>query len=478
MSRFAQVWRTSTVRLTATFIAIFIVFAILLMGFIGWQSSVTIQRQQADDIDREVRLFERIEANQGIRALAYALNRLSSQPGPGVYYLGDAAGQYLLGNMTEVPPDVLIEPGVYSFDYDRPDPLGENTAGPPGGPSGGPPGPHKRSGVAVVRSTELSNGMRLVVGRDVVERRGYSAIILQSFLVGVIGIILFSVVAGGVTARRVLKRIDTIRDTSTKIMSGNLSERVPITSRNDEFDGLARNLNAMLDRIEQLLQGLKEVTDNVAHDLKTPLTRLRNKAEGALRDTASPETREQALETVIVESDKLIQTFNALLMIARVEAGAPSGALSEIDVSSIVSDVAELYTPVAEDEGIEITTTIEEGVTLKANRELIGQAMVNLLENAMKYAKPDDGKTGKITVDLKRAGGTVEIVVADNGPGIPEADRLRVLERFVRLEISRSEPGSGLGLALVNAVARLHGGTFRIEDNGPGVRAVVEVPAA
>ena len=320
--------------------------------------------------------------------------------------------------------------------------------------------------------------MRLVVGRDVVERRGYSAIILQSFLVGVIGIILFSVVAGGVTARRVLKRIDTIRDTSTKIMSGNLSERVPITSRNDEFDGLARNLNAMLDRIEQLLQGLKEVTDNVAHDLKTPLTRLRNKAEGALRDTASPETREQALETVIVESDKLIQTFNALLMIARVEAGAPSGALSEIDVSSIVSDVAELYTPVAEDEGIEITTTIEEGVTLKANRELIGQAMVNLLENAMKYAKPQDGKTGKITVGLKRAGGTVEIVVADNGPGIPEADRLRVLERFVRLEISRSEPGSGLGLALVNAVARLHGGTFRIEDNGPGVRAVVEVPAA
>lgn len=468
MSRFAQVWRTSTVRLTATFIAIFVVFAILLMGFIGWQSSVTIQRQQTDDIDREVRLFQRIEATQGIRALAFALNRLSSQPGPGVYYLGDAAGQYLLGNMTDVPPEVLIDPGVYSFDYDRPDPLGEDAADVPERP--------KRAGVAVVRSVELSNGMRLVVGRDVVERRGYSAIILQSFLVGVVGIILFSVVAGGVTARRVLKRIDTIRDTSTKIMSGNLSERVPITKRNDEFDGLARNLNAMLDRIEQLLQGLKEVTDNVAHDLKTPLTRLRNQAEGALRDTASPESKEKALETVIAESDKLIQTFNALLMIARVEAGAPSGALSEIDVSSIVSDVAELYTPVAEDEGIEVTTDIAEGVTLKANRELIGQAMVNLLENAMKYAKPEDGSPGKIAVSLKREGGSVVIVVADNGSGIAEADRERVLERFVRLEKSRSEPGSGLGLALVNAVARLHAGSFRIEDNGPGVRAVLEVP--
>ncbi len=275
-----------------------------------------------------------------------------------------------------------------------------------------------------------------------------------------------------------LKRIDTIRDTSTKIMSGNLSERVPVTRRNDEFDGLATNLNAMLDRIEQLLQGLKEVTDNVAHDLKTPLTRLRNQAEGALRDGASPEQRQQALEAVIVESDRLIQTFNALLMIARVEAGAPSGALSEIDVSTIVADVAELYGPVAEDAGIEVVTSITPDIRLKANRELIGQAMVNLLENAVKYARPEDGSPGRITVALEQRGDQAVITVADNGSGIPEADRKRVLERFVRLEKSRSEPGSGLGLALVNAVASLHGGRFRIEDNAPGVRAVLELPAA
>ncbi len=468
MAGFSQVWRTSTVRLTATFIAIFVIFAILLMAFIGWQSSVSIQRQQANDIDREVLQFQHIEANQGIRALAFAVNRVSSQPGPGLYYLGDSAGLMLLGNLSDVPPDVLIEPGVYNFDYERPDPWGSD-----GAASEMP----KRSGVAVVRSVELANGMRLVVGRDVVERRGYSAIILQSFLVGVVGIILFSVIAGGITARRVLRRIDAIRDTSTKIMSGNLSERVPITSRNDEFDGLATNLNAMLDRIEQLLQGLKEVTDNVAHDLKTPLTRLRSKAESALRDTASEASREEALETVIVESDRLIKTFNALLMIARVEAGAPSGALSEINISDIVADVAELYGPVAEDEGIEVVTAIAPEITLKANRELIGQAMVNLLENAIKYARPEDGSPGRIEVELLQNSGMVRISVADNGSGIPEADRKRVLERFVRLEKSRSEPGSGLGLALVNAVARLHGGSFSIEDNGPGVRAVLELPA-
>ncbi|UXN73435.1 HAMP domain-containing protein [Devosia sp. A8/3-2] len=269
MNRFVQLWRTSTVRLTATFILIFVIFAILLLAFIGWQSSVQIQRQQSDDIDREVRLFQRMDANQSIRALAFAVERISRQPGPGVYYLGDATGQYLLGNMTDVPPEVLITPGVYSFAYERSNPLAES-----GLPDIRPP----RSGYAPVRSVELSNGLRLVVGRDVVERRGYSAIIIQSFMFGVLGIILFSLIAGGVTARRVLRRIDTIRDTSTKIMSGNLSERIPITKRQDEFDGLATNLNAMLDRIEALLQGLKEVTDNVAHDLKTPLTRLRNRS--------------------------------------------------------------------------------------------------------------------------------------------------------------------------------------------------------
>jgi signal transduction histidine kinase len=471
VNRFWQLWRTSTVRLTATFILIFSLFAILLLAFITWQSSVQIQRQQADEIDREMRVFQRIDANQGIRALAFALQRVASAPGPGVYYLGDASGQFLLGNVTDVPANVLIEPGIYSFDYERANPFID----PPRG--GGPDRPPK-SGVAVVRSVELSNGMRLVVGRDVVERRGFSAIIVQSFLFGVLGIVLFSVIAGGITARRVLKRIDTIRDTSTKIMSGNLSERVPVTRRNDEFDGLATNLNAMLDRIEQLLQGLKEVTDNVAHDLKTPLTRLRNQAESALRDGATDETRQRALETTIAESDRLIQTFNALLMIARAEAGAPSGNLSAVDVSAVVADVAELYSPVAEDEGIVIETAIEEGVHLHANRELIGQAMVNLLENAVKYAKPEGEGQGRITVGLRREAGRVLIEVADNGPGIPAEDRQRVLQRFVRLEKSRSEPGSGLGLSLVDAVTRLHGGTFRIEDNMPGVRAVIDLPGA
>ncbi len=463
----AQLWRTTTVRLTALFMLIFVIFAAGLLGLIFWQTSVQLQRQQTDAIDREALALKRIDDNGGFRATIIAVGRLASQPGPGIYYLADPSGQVILGNVSDLPAEVVAEPGTYSFNYDREEPA-------PEGEAGGPP----RQGNAVVRTEKLASGLILVVGRDVVERRGFTAIIFQWFVLGVGGILLFSVIAGGITAVRVLRRIDTISSTSNKIMAGDLSERVPVTKRNDEFDALATNLNAMLDRIEKLMQGMKEVTDNVAHDLKTPLTRLRNKAESALRDNQDEGARREALETTTEESDKLIKTFNALLMIARAEAGTPSGALSDIDLSAVVADVAELYGPLAEDQGLMLETEIAEGVRLSGNRELLGQALVNLIENALKYYEPAEGKTGLIKVGLKSEAGRVRITVADNGPGIPEADRGRVVERFVRLEASRTEPGSGLGLSLVAAVAQLHKGELRLEDNAPGVRAVLDLPGA
>lgn len=468
LKRFGQIWRTTTVRLTAIFIVIFVVFAVALLAFISYQSTVQIQRQQMADIDREVARLERVARNQGLRALAMSVDRLGRQPGPGIYYLGDAQGVMVVGNVSDFPVEVLTESGTFSFRYDRQRPFDAEN---------GDEDPNPPAGAALVRSVALDSGLRLIVGRDIVERRGFTAIIFQAFLWGLAGIVVLSLLAGVVTARRVLRRIDAISMTSSKIMAGDLTERVPVTRRNDEFDGLATNLNAMLDRIEKLLQGLKEVTDNVAHDLKTPLTRMRNQAEAALRDSSDDATRRQALETTIGESDKLIRTFNALLMIARAEAGAPSGALAEVDVSAVVEDMAELYVPVAEDEGIAITTAIEPGIRLRGNRELIGQALVNLFENAMKYGRPEDpGTAPAIGLTLRRDGQRVLIAVSDNGPGIPAADRARVLERFVRLEKSRTEPGSGLGLSLVAAVASLHGGSFQIEDNAPGVRAVMDLP--
>lgn len=465
MNKMFDLLRTTTVRLTALFIVIFVAASIVLLAFIAYQSSIVIQQRQTADIAREVNQLRRVERQRGMLAVAQAVQRMAARPGQGIYYLGDDAGRSLAGNVSNFPDYVLTGDGFYSFDYEK------------GGPALTADDPrYDTRGFALVDSTLLDSGLRLIVGRDIVERRDFSAIIFQSFVIGVAGIVLFSILAGWLTAKRVLRRIDSISETSTKIVSGNLSERVPVTKRNDEFDQLAISLNAMLDRIEQLMVGLKEVTDNVAHDLKTPLTRLRNKAEAALRDEKDPEVLKQALETTIVESDQLIRTFNALLMIARVEAGAPSGALTDIDLSAVVNDVAEMYGPVAEDAGMKLEADVAEGVRLTANRELIGQALVNLVENALKYAtiKANDGV---VSLSVRRVGNRVQIEVADNGPGIAEEDRDHVVKRFVRLEKSRTEVGSGLGLSLVNAVARLHKGSLKLEDNKPGLRAIIDMPA-
>jgi len=458
---FLQLWRTTTFRLTAMLIAVFVVFAIAILGYLAYQTSIMIQRQQMQAIDKEIDQLNRQYQRLGTRGLVVALQRSADRPGPGIYYVSDPAGQGIAGNVPSIPIDVLETPGTHTFKYDRGD--GFNDDDP------------RAQGVALVKSFQLPSGFRLVVGRDIVERRGYSAAIFQAFGWGVLWIIALSGLVGVFSARYVLKRVDTVSDTARKIMSGSMSERIPVTKRNDEFDGLATNLNEMLERIELLMQGLKEVTDNVAHDLKTPLTRLRNKVEGALKDGTPPEKQREALETTIEECDQLIRTFNALLLIARVEAGSPSSAFAAFDLADVVTDIAELYEPVAEDSGITISTELSELPPFLGNRELVGQALVNLVENAIKYAKGAKS-TPAITIALRVVGANTIVEVADNGAGIPVEDRKRVLERFVRLEKSRSEPGSGLGLSLVAAVARLHKGSIEILDNEPGARIRLSLP--
>ena len=461
MHSFWQLWRTTTFRLTALLIAVFVVFAVSLLGYLAYQTSIMIQRQQIQAIDREIDQLNNQYQRQGPRGLIVALQRMANRPGPGIYFVSDLSGLPIAGNVDSVPVEVLENPGTHTYRYDH----DSNFEG-----SGG-----QSRGFALVKSFESPSGFRLVVGRDIVERRGFAAIIFQAFGWGVLWIIVMSVAVGLFTARSVLRRIDTVSETAGKIMRGSMSERIPVTKRNDEYDQLATNLNAMLERIEQLMQGLKEVTDNVAHDLKTPLTRLRNNVEGALRDDASKEQQRAALETTIEECDQLIRTFNALLLIARVEAGTPSGTFVDVNFAEVIADITELYEPVAEDAGISISTEVEDLPSFKANRELIGQALVNLIENAIKYAK-DAKSDPTIKVSLKRNNGHVIIDVADNGPGIPQEDRERVLQRFVRLEKSRSEPGSGLGLSLVAAVARLHKGEVEILDNSPGATIRLQIP--
>jgi signal transduction histidine kinase len=321
-------------------------------------------------------------------------------------------------------------------------------------------------------------GARLVIGRDIEDQRNYAARVKRTFLWAFALISLAALGVGLVAGRSVLRRVEEIVATSRSIMAGDLSRRVALRGSNDELDDLAVSLNAMLDRIEQLMNGLREVSDNIAHDLKTPLNRLRNRAEAALRDARGSEAYREGLESTIERADDLIKTFNALLLIARLEAGVVDDSAEHFDLCKLVGDVAELYEPVAEEAGFGLTIDVGHDIVVDANRHLVGQAVANLVDNAIKYARQVDIKPElkTISVNAHANGKSVEISVGDHGPGIAEKDRERALRRFVRLEESRSEPGTGLGLSLVAAVARLHGGSIRLEDNDPGLRVALTIP--
>jgi signal transduction histidine kinase len=295
-------------------------------------------------------------------------------------------------------------------------------------------------------------------------------------------------IAGGIfVARRVLQRIDAMTGTAQRIMAGDLSDRLPVGRSGDELDRLASNLNAMLERIEALMVGLKEVSDNIAHDLKTPLTRLRNRAEEALAKSGCEADYRAALERTIEESDGLIRTFNALLMIARAESGQARGNMDNFDAAEVAEGIHELYEPLAEDGGLTLRLKTT-STPLHGNRELISQALANLVENAIKYGGPAEPKPAEmgsvisldakqIVIEARREGDQVLLSVTDRGPGIPEGERKHAMERFVRLDTSRSQPGSGLGLSLASAVATLHGGELRLGDAHPGLVATLVLPA-
>jgi signal transduction histidine kinase len=318
--------------------------------------------------------------------------------------------------------------------------------------------------------------MIMLVGRDLGEPERFRAVISRALtlalgMMGLGGILIWFFVG-----RAALKRIDSVSDASRRIMGGDLSGRLPVTGAGDEFDRLSENLNTMLARIAMLNEGLKQVSDNIAHDLKTPLTRLRNRAEATLAGRHKTEDYRQALEGTIAESDQLIKTFNAILMISRLEAGYSSEQTGPVDLAATVSDVVELYEPVAEEAGVALETTAPEALTINGNRELIGQALSNIVDNAIKYST-DAAETPKVRVALERLSNEIKLTVTDNGHGIPDdADRARATERFVRLEKSRSQPGSGLGLSLAKAIMTFHNGRLDLLPANPGLSVVMSFP--
>ena len=459
MTALGRVVRTTAFKLSAIYIAVFSAFAVFFVLYISYSTNRLLNEQLQQAIALELVGLADDYRENGLVGVVNTIEQRSLQPGASVYLVTDLSGRILAGNIADVPQELLSRSGQNPLIVTYQRYTGDRAA-------------H----TAMVEVVRLPGGFKVLVGRDVGEREAFRTIIGQALAWALALMIALAALSWVFVSRRVLKRIDSLSASSRKIMSGDLSGRLEVTGSGDEFDRLADSLNAMLERIELLLYGLKDVSDNIAHDLKTPLTRLRNRVEAVLAGPDDAASYRSALESTIEESDQLIRTFNALLMIARVEAGSPDGDMSTIDSAEIVRDVAELYEPVAEENGVELVVETPESVTVKGSRELLGQALANLIDNAIKYRDPDPAKQHRIVVSTAREDGWLVLRVADNGPGIPEADRERVLERFVRLEKSRSQPGSGLGLSLVAAVARLHHGRLELGDGSPGLVVTLRLP--
>jgi signal transduction histidine kinase len=460
-----KLFRTTTFKLTLVYLTVFALFAAFLLGYFALNTRRLITEQITDTVNAEITGLSEQYRLGGIRRLVIVVDARARRPGSSLYLVTTFAGEALAGNVTALTPGILDNPGWTETVYHRIDET----------ETGDHPG-HE----ALVRVFQLPGGFRLLVGRDLDERERLYHIVLSAGRWSVAIVIVLGLAGGLFVTRRVLRRVDAMTETTRTIMTGDLGERLAVAGTGDELDRLAENLNAMLERIEALMSGFKEVSDNIAHDLKTPLTRLRNRSEEALRTAKSEAEYRAALEATIEESEGLIRTFNALLMIARAESGQARDDMSEFDAAEIAHDVGELYEPLAEEKGIALKVEADAPAKVKGNRELVSQALANLVDNAIKYTEPNgaaaNGTTPEIIVRALNEGDRILLTVADRGPGIPEGDRGRVVERFVRLEQSRSQPGSGLGLSLASAVARLHGGELILGDNQPGLKSVIALP--
>ncbi|PBB93427.1 two-component sensor histidine kinase [Mesorhizobium sp. WSM3864] len=480
------IMKTTAARLSALYLLLFALCAVLLVFYMTSLSARMLTAQTQDTINDEILGLARAYKNGGLPLLVRVVEARSRQPGANLYLIADANGQILTGNVQSLEPGIIETEGwtTEPFSYHR---FGEGELDRlrGGGTDQSPPSPGDSSAQsegeeghnAIALVLRLPNQMILLVGRDLGEPERFRAVIRRALMLALGMMGLGGLLIWFFVGRAALKRIDSVSDASRRIMGGDLSGRLPVTGAGDEFDRLSENLNTMLARIAMLNEGLKQVSDNIAHDLKTPLTRLRNRAEATLAGKRKTTDYRQALEGTIAESDQLIKTFNAILMISRLEAGYSSETTGPVDLAATVSDVVELYEPVAEEAGVVLETSVPEAVTINGNRELIGQALSNIVDNAIKYST-GAAESPKVRVTLERIGGEVKLAVSDNGLGIPDdADRARVTERFVRLEKSRSQPGSGLGLSLAKAIMTFHNGRLDLLPANPGLSVVMSFPA-
>jgi len=461
MTRAAAILSSFSFRLALLYIGLLGGSVFVLLGFIHWSTAGYMARQTDATIAAEIRGLAEQYRRRGLAGLSTVIaERIARDPdGAALYLLADAALDPVVGNLDAWPGVEPDRDGWVDFA------LRDRTAG----------DDSVIEHLARAQVFRLRGGLRLLVGRDIRELSETRGLIREALGWGLALTLGLALLGGWIISAGVVRRLDAVNQVSREIIDGDLSRRVPTDGSGDDFDQLAENLNRMLERIEALMTSVRQVSDNIAHDLRTPLSRLHTKLS-ALRDTGLPEPAAVEVDAAIADAEELLGAFNGLLRIARVESGARRAAFADLDLRPLVQDVAELYEPLAsdKDQSLRVTTAAGADLRVHGDRDLLFQAVANLLDNAIKYTPVG----GRIALVAQPDGGDIEIMVTDSGPGIPPAQHDKVLQRFYRLDASRTAPGHGLGLSLVQAVAQLHGAELRLCDAAPGLRVRLRLPDA
>jgi signal transduction histidine kinase len=448
-----RIWRSASIRLALGYAGLFILSSFLLVGFLWWQTASYLDREINAVIVADTRAIGDRLRDFG---LAGAVQTIGERIGrttdnSTVYLLTDPTLTPIIGNVDAWPADVALKPGWYQVKLVRKDTLR----------------------AIRILNVRLPGNFHLLVGRDVQSRIEVHDLIVQGLAWAAAIAILLAIAGGLLTRRSVLRRVEAINRTALAIVQGDLSQRVPTRNSSDEFDQLTQTINAMLGQIQLLVEGVRNTSNAIAHDLRTPLTELRSRLEGLLARASLPDPAADEIHEAVADIDRLIAIFNALLRLAEIDSGVRASGFCRVELADLVDQVSEVYSPIAEEK--EITFAVDVGDRLGVNGDpyLLAQAVGNLVDNAVKYTPP----YGKISVALeRRKDGRAAVKVADSGPGIPPDERAKVTDRFYRGDVSRKTPGVGLGLSLVAAVARLHGGALEFDDNSPGLIAILLLP--
>lgn len=447
--------RTTTFRLALAQAAVVLSFVVALLAYVYFATVGQLLADSDNLLDQEYASLERVYAEGGIRRLTEEVSERSSRDGPLLYVLAEGAGQVLAGDYAELPAAPGAQPRHLDIAL-----------------------PHGETGEARGRVGRLIGGQILVVARDLGDSAVVSARIQRALWTVAFFGVMISIASGLTASWFANRRAEALSNTAREVMAGDLTRRAPVRGVGDEFDDLAEAINAMLDRLEQLMQTTRTAGDAIAHDLRSPLTRFRAKLESALEAPPNSESDRDALRKALDEADRLLDMFSGVLKLARVEASS-NWRFEPVPATDILKELAEFYEPAAEEQNIAFSSAIEEGLSLRGDAGLFTQAVSNLIENALKYT----GAGGRVELRaVRRPDARVEIDVMDDGPGVAPTDRERVMERFVRLESARTTPGAGLGLSLVAAVARLHRGGLHLRDglargDRKGLCAALVIPA-